>query len=48
MTDKATVEEIIRYIGYYHMAGVMIGGACDRGYCECPKIIDSIKKEFES
>lgn len=43
---KYVTEEVIRHIGTYHRAGMLAGTACDRGYCECPKIIDSIKEEY--
>lgn len=47
MTDIDTVKEVIKHIGFWHTASSFEGGACDRGYCECPKIIDSIKEEWE-
>lgn len=46
MTDQATVKEILKHIEFWHVASTFEGGACDRGYCECIKIIDSIKEEY--
>lgn len=46
-TEQAVINKVIKHIEYFHMAGAMVGGACDKGYCECPKIIDSIKEEFK-
>ena len=46
-TEQAVINKVIKHIEYYHKAGVFLGGACDRGYCECPKIIEFIKEEFE-
>lgn len=43
---KYVVEQVINSIGVYHRAGMMLGEACDKGYCECPKIIDNIKEEY--
>jgi hypothetical protein len=44
--ENSTIKEVIKHIEFWHIAGTFEGGACDRGYCECPKIIDSIKEEF--
>lgn len=41
---KEEHEQTLKAIEVFHMAGVMVGGACDRGYCECPKIIDHLKE----
>jgi hypothetical protein len=39
---------VLKSIERFHVAGMMVGGACDRGYCECPKIINHLKEEFKS
>ena len=41
---KEEHEQTLKAIEMFHLAGVMLGGACDRGYCECPKIIDHLKE----
>ena len=41
---KEEHEQTLKAIEVFHMAGMMVGGACDRGYCECPKIIDHLKE----
>lgn len=45
ITKIEVLKEVVKDIERWHRAGIMLGGACDRGYCECPKIIDYIKEE---
>lgn len=37
-------EQTLKAIEIFHRAGMMAGTGCDRGYCECPKIIDHLKE----
>ena len=41
---KEEHEQTLKAIEVFHTAGEMLGTACDRGYCECPKIINHLKE----
>ena len=41
---KEEHDQTLKAIEVFHTAGEMLGNACDRGYCECPKIINHLKE----
>ena len=41
--ENATIEEIIKDIERFHMAGCMAGTKCDRGLCTCDDIAGLIR-----
>jgi hypothetical protein len=45
-TEAVIVKKVLKDIELWHMSGVMMGNACDKGYCECPKIINHLKSKY--